>query len=138
MMTRFQKASRLLLAILVALVTITYQTRKKTFISVREISMSEPYVFSTMQFVTSQFNKESDDKYNFRIVRVLKILRKVTDHLEYHMNLEMRRTTCQRLEAINCTFQKGELYKQLNCHFSVYAIPWFEKYKILNKTCKDG
>lgn len=37
----------------------------------------------------------------------------VTDHMEYHMNLEMRRTTCQRLETENCTFQEGELYKVL-------------------------
>lgn len=37
----------------------------------------------------------------------------VTDHLEYHLNLEMRRTTCQRLETENCTFQEGELYKVL-------------------------
>ena len=37
----------------------------------------------------------------------------ITDHMEYHVNLEMRRTTCQRLETKNCTFQEGELYKVL-------------------------
>ncbi|XP_004686983.1 PREDICTED: cystatin-11 [Condylura cristata] len=137
-MARSQKRPQLLLAILVVLVTVTYQAGKKTFISIQEISMSEFYVSATMQFVTSQFNKESDDQYNFRIVRILKILKKVTDHLEYHVNLEMRRTTCQKLEMTNCTFQEGELYKQINCYFSVYAIPWFERYKILNKTCHDG
>ncbi|KAG8516815.1 Cystatin-11 [Galemys pyrenaicus] len=138
MMARSQQAPRLLLAILVVLVAVTYQAGKKTFISVHEVSMSGSYVSSAMQFVTSQFNKESDEQYNFRIVRVLKILKKVTDHMEYHLTLEMRRTTCQKLEAINCTFQEGELYKQIHCYFSVHAIPWFEKYKILNKTCNDG
>lgn len=33
--------------------------------------------------------------------------------MEYHVNFEMRRTTCQRLEANNCSFQEGELYKVL-------------------------
>lgn len=37
----------------------------------------------------------------------------VTNHMEYHLNLEMRRTTCPRLETGNCTFQEGELYKVL-------------------------
>ncbi|XP_029773328.1 cystatin-11 [Suricata suricatta] len=129
---------RLLLAILVTLVTLTYQVRRKTFISVEEVPVSEPYVIATMQFVINDFNKKSDDKYNFRIVRVLKVQKQVTDHMEYHVNMEMRRTTCEKLEITNCTFQEGELYKQIECFYSVFVVPWFEKYKILNKTCTDG
>lgn len=37
----------------------------------------------------------------------------ITDHMEFHMNFEMRRTTCERLGANNCSFQEGELYKVL-------------------------
>lgn len=37
----------------------------------------------------------------------------VTNHMEYHVNFEMRRTTCPRLEANNCSFQEGELFKVL-------------------------
>ncbi|XP_015977428.1 cystatin-11 [Rousettus aegyptiacus] len=132
------QAPQLLLPILVALVTLTYQARRKTFISVQEVPASGTYVIATMQFVTNEFNKESDDKYSFRIVRVLKVKKLVTDHMEYHMNLEMRRTTCQRLETENCTFQEGELYKQIECFYSVFVVPWFEKYKILNKNCTNG
>lgn len=43
----------------------------------------------------------------------------ITNHMEYHVNFEMRRTTCQRLEANNCSFQEGELYKVLGeCAFT--------------------
>ncbi|XP_016067444.1 PREDICTED: cystatin-11 [Miniopterus natalensis] len=134
-MARPWLAPQLLLAVLVALVALTYQIKRKTFISVQEVAASQSYVVAAMQFVTSEFNKESKDKYSFRIVRVLKAKEQVTDHMEYHVNLEMRRTTCERLEAQNCTFQEGELYKQIECFYSVFAVPWFEKYKILKKNC---
>nr|XP_023481700.1 cystatin-11 isoform X2 [Equus caballus]XP_044604734.1 cystatin-11 isoform X2 [Equus asinus] len=103
MMGRPWQAPRLLLAILVALVAFTCRARKKTFFSVQEVPASESYVIATMQFVTEEFNKESDDKYSFRIVRVLKV-------------------------------QKW----QIDCFYTVYVVPWFEKYKILTKNCTNG
>lgn len=72
------QAPQLLLAILVALVALTYQARRKTFISVQEVPASGAYVIATMQFVTNEFNKESEDKYSFRIVRVLKVKKLVS------------------------------------------------------------
>ncbi|XP_004405167.1 PREDICTED: cystatin-11 [Odobenus rosmarus divergens] len=137
-MARLWQALRLLLVILVALMALTYQEKRKTFLSVREVPASEPYVIATMQYVINDFNKKSNDKYNFRIVRVLKVKQQITDHMEYRVNMEMRRTTCQKLETTNCSFQEGELYKQIECFYSVFVVPWFEKYKILNKNCTDG
>ena len=75
------QAPQLLLAILVALVALSYQIRKKTFMSVQEVPASETYVIATMQFVTDEFNRESDDKYSFRIVRVLKVKKLVSEFL---------------------------------------------------------
>ncbi|XP_019490142.1 PREDICTED: cystatin-11 [Hipposideros armiger] len=102
-MARPWQAPQILLAILVALVALTYQEKRKTFMSVQEVPASETNVIATMQFVTKEFNKESDDKYSFRIVQVLKV---------------------------------KEL--QIECFYSVFVIPWFEKYKILNKNCTNG
>ena len=39
-------------------------------------------------------------------------LRQLTDHMEYRINLEMRRTICLKMEVNNCSFQEGELYKE--------------------------
>ncbi|XP_025732757.1 cystatin-11 [Callorhinus ursinus] len=136
-MARLWQAPRLLLVILVALMALTYQEKRKTFLSVRKVPASEPYVIATMQYVINDFNKKSNDKYNFRIVRVLKVEQQITDHMEYRVNMEMRRTTCQKLETTNCSFQEGELYKQIECFYSVFVVPWFEKYKILKKNCTD-
>ncbi|KAF6284211.1 cystatin 11 [Rhinolophus ferrumequinum] len=102
-MARPWQVPQILLVILVALVALTYQARRKTFISVQEVPASETYVIATMQFVTNEFNKESDDKYSFRIVRVLKVKK-----------------------------------LQIECFYSVFVVPWFEKYKILNKNCTNG
>ncbi|XP_006902964.1 PREDICTED: cystatin-11 [Elephantulus edwardii] len=128
----------LLLAMLVVLVALTNQTTKKSFISIQEAYITEPYVENTIRFLIGKYNQESKDPYNFRIVRVLNIQRQVTDHLEYHFNIEMRRTKCKKTETINCEFQERELYKQIKCYFSVFAIPWFEKYKILSKNCTNA
>ncbi|KAL4697835.1 hypothetical protein H8957_001228 [Semnopithecus entellus] len=137
MMAEPWQALRLLLAILLTLMALTYQARKKTFLSVQEVTAIENYAKDSLQWITDQYNKESDDKYHFRIFRVLKVQQRITDHLEYHLNVEMQRTTCQKPETTNCVPQEGELHKQVNCFFSVFAIPWFEQYKILNKTCSS-
>ncbi|XP_005088144.1 cystatin-11 isoform X2 [Mesocricetus auratus] len=138
MMLRPWKASQLLFAILVALVAFSYQQKKKTFIIVREVNVLEPSVPGTLEYVTNAYNKESEDVYNFRILRILKIEKQLTDHLEFHIRVEMRRTTCFKTEKSTCDVQKGALYKQVQCYFSVYVIPWAERYKILKKTCTDS
>ncbi|XP_003803730.1 cystatin-11 [Otolemur garnettii] len=137
-MVRPWQTPRPLLAILVTLVALTYQARKKTSISIREVSAEETDSKSTLQFVVDEYNKESNDEYNFRILRVLKILTQITDHLEYHLTVEMWRTTCRKSETMNCVPQEGELHKQITCNFSVFAAPWFEKYKIRSKNCNNG
>ncbi|KAB1262509.1 Cystatin-11 [Camelus dromedarius] len=137
-MARAPQGPRLLLAIVGALVALTYQTRRKTFISVREVPASASVVVTTLDYVTKEFNKKSEDKYNFRVVRVPKVVQKLTDHMEYHIDVEMRRTVCFKSEANNCSFQDGELYKKIDCFFSVSVLPWFEKYKLLTKNCTDG
>lgn len=37
----------------------------------------------------------------------------ITGHVLYHVNMEMRQTTCQKFETTNCSFQEGEIYKVL-------------------------
>ncbi|KAL2764066.1 cystatin-11 isoform 2 precursor, partial [Daubentonia madagascariensis] len=73
MMARPWQAPRPLTAILVTLVALTYQAGKKTFVSIQEVPTEESYVKDTLQFVIDEYNKESDDKYNFRILRILRI-----------------------------------------------------------------
>ncbi|PNJ55606.1 cystatin-11 isoform X2 [Pongo pygmaeus] len=102
MMAEPWQALQLLLAILLTLMALPYQARKKTFLSVREVTAVENHAKDSLQWITDQYNKESDDKYRFRIFRVLKVQR-----------------------------------QQVNCFFSVFAVPWFEQYKILNKSCSS-
>ncbi|XP_006860724.1 PREDICTED: cystatin-11 [Chrysochloris asiatica] len=137
-MARTWQALLLLLAMLLALVALTNQAGKKTFISISEVSKAESHVKNTVQFMMDTFNQENEDPYNFRIIRILNIQKQVSDHMEYHINVEMRRTTCQKLQVnTNCGFQEGELYKQIKCYFSVFVIPWFEKFKVLKRNCTN-
>ncbi|VCW78892.1 unnamed protein product [Gulo gulo] len=93
-MARLWQVPQLLLAILVSLMALTYQEKRKTFLSVEEVPVSESYVAATMQYVINDFNEKSDNKYSFQIVRVLKVQKQITDHMEYHVNVEVRQTTC--------------------------------------------
>ncbi|XP_040837207.1 cystatin-11-like [Ochotona curzoniae] len=136
-MARPWQVPQLLLAVLVALLAVTQQSRRKSFVTVYEVSAAEEPVLGCLQFVTNEYNKQSNDTYNFRIIRILRILKQVTDHLEYHMNVEMWRTTCLKLDPKPCDFQEGELYKHIQCFFAVFADPWIEKFKILKQNCSS-
>ena len=50
-------------------------------------------------------------------------LPQLTDHLEYQVNLEMRRTTCLKSELTNCSFQEGKLYKVLGMSTRKGSLP---------------
>lgn len=78
MMAEPWQALSLLLAILLTLMTFTYQARKKTFLSVHEVTAVENHAKDTLQWITDQYNKESDDKYHFRIFRVLRVQKRVS------------------------------------------------------------
>ena len=78
MMARPWQGPRLLLAIVGALVALSYQSKRKTFILVYEVPVSDPVVVTTTDFLTTDFNKKNKDPYNFRIVRVLKAVKRVS------------------------------------------------------------
>uniref|UniRef100_A0A8C2VJI8 Cystatin domain-containing protein n=1 Tax=Chinchilla lanigera TaxID=34839 RepID=A0A8C2VJI8_CHILA len=136
-MTKSWQAPQLLLAILMVLVAFSDQYRRRTFVSVNEETAVDNFVPETLYFLNDQYNRDSKDAYSFRIIRVLQVQSQVTDHLEYHIKVEMRRTTCLKPKFSSCPPQDGEQYKQINCYFSVHVNPWAEKYKILKKECKD-
>ncbi|XP_052037471.1 cystatin-11 [Apodemus sylvaticus] len=132
------KATRLLLTILVALVAFSYQVKRKTFIRIEEVNALEASVKDTLEYVTDEYNKKSEDLYNFRILRILKIVKQMTNHMEYHITVEMQRTVCLKTETSLCDIQKGELHKKIQCYFSVYVIPWLEVFKMLKKNCTNS
>ncbi|KAM6144254.1 cystatin-11 [Erethizon dorsatum] len=136
-MARPWQAPQLLLAILMVLVAFSDQFKRKTFISISEETAVDDFVPETLHFLNDQYNRESEDAYSFRIIRVLRVQSRVTDHLQYRIQVEMRRTMCLKPKFSSCAPQDGEQYKQINCYFSVYVNPWAEKYKILKKECKD-
>ncbi|XP_008824670.1 cystatin-11-like, partial [Nannospalax galili] len=111
MMNRPWKVLYLLWAVLVALMAFSYQKRKTTFIKVEEVNAVETLVKKALQYVTDAYNEKSEDMYNFRILRILKIEKQVTDHIEYHISVDMQRTTCLKNETSSCEIQEGALYK---------------------------
>ncbi|XP_008058208.1 cystatin-11 [Carlito syrichta] len=138
MMARSRQAPWLLLSVLVALAALTCQAGKKTFIRVQEESGVQGNAKDVLQFFIDEFNRQNEDKYKFRILRVLNVKRQVTDHMEYHICVHMQRTTCLKSETTLCGPQEGALHKQIECCFSMFTIPWFEKYRILKQNCSSS
>lgn len=56
----------------------SYQVKRKTFIRVEEVNALESSVKETLEYVTEEYNKKSEDLYNFRILRILKIEKQVS------------------------------------------------------------
>lgn len=79
-MARLWQSLQLLLAILVALVAFTYQV-KKSYISIHDVSAVDHYVEDTLRFLNNEYNSQSDDEYNFRIIRILRIQKVVSEWL---------------------------------------------------------
>lgn len=77
-MARPWQVPQLLLAFLVALLAVTQQSRRRSFVTVYEVSAVEEPVLGCLQFVTNEYNKQSNDTYNFRIIRILRILKQVS------------------------------------------------------------
>lgn len=77
-MARPWQVPQLLLAVLVALLAVTQQSRRKSFVTVYEVSAVEEPVLGCLQFITNEYNKQSNDTYNFRIIRILRILKQVS------------------------------------------------------------
>ncbi|XP_006860725.1 PREDICTED: cystatin-13-like [Chrysochloris asiatica] len=98
------------------------------------------YVQQALWYAMKEYNKASKDKYNFRVMEILKSQEQVTDSLDYYIEVKIARTMCKKIsgENENCLFQQDpQMQKIVLCTFIVASKPWMFELKMLKKQCKD-
>ncbi|KAG8516808.1 Cystatin-13, partial [Galemys pyrenaicus] len=105
----------------------------------QDIPKNYVYVQQALWFAMKDFNRESKDKYTFKVVDVLKSQEQVTDSLDYFLEVKIARTMCKKIsgENENCLLQSNhKMQKMFLCTFIVASKPWKFELTMLKKQCK--
>ncbi|XP_069092710.1 cystatin-like [Pleurodeles waltl] len=97
-------------------------------------------VQKALNFATTEYNKASNDKFAFKVSRVLKVQKQVVNGLKYIITVNMARTTCTNSYVVveNCELHKEpELLKTVKCNFEIYTVPWKSMTKLLKRQCEE-
>ncbi|KAM9589326.1 cystatin-8 [Trichechus inunguis] len=135
--------SLLLLTILVALVATTDPAKNqvKVLRKLEPIDSSNANVKQCLWFAMQEYNKQSEDKYVFQVVKILQSQLQVTDRMEYFIDVEIARSTCKKPlnNTENCVIQeKYKLGKKAICNFLVGALPWNGEFTVMKTKCVDA
>ncbi|NXP71795.1 CYT protein, partial [Ramphastos sulfuratus] len=91
-----------------------------------------------LDFAMEQYNKASNDRYSSRVVRIISAQKQIVAGVNYIMEVEIARTTCQKPAADlqNCALPSSpQLAKHTICKFVVYTVPWLNKNELLKSEC---
>ncbi|XP_037668173.1 cystatin-8-like [Choloepus didactylus] len=122
-------SSLILLSMLVALADNTDPDKNKVK-ALRKINLknsSNSNVKQCLWFSMKEYNKESEDKYVFQVVKILQVQLQVTDRMEYFIDVEIARSNCRKPlnHSESCVVQENsKLEKKTVCSFVVGALPW--------------
>ncbi|XP_016067409.1 PREDICTED: cystatin-8 [Miniopterus natalensis] len=142
-MTRLWGSCLFLLTLLVALVASTNSGRDNKVPVLRElklISASNSNVKQCLWHAMQEYNKQSEDKYIFKAVKIVQVQLQVTDRLEYFMVVKIARSDCRKLakNSENCVVQgNSKLKKEITCNFIVGALPWNGEFTVMKMQCAD-
>ncbi|XP_051001036.1 cystatin-13-like [Acomys russatus] len=139
--------ARLLQIFLFLLITVDLASRRvqawgspKIVRPFADIPKSYVYVQQAVWYAMKEYNKASRDKYNFRVVDIMKSQEQLTDSLEYYLEVKIARTMCKKAlgDNENCLFQYDpKMKKTMLCIFIVRSKPWRFELAMLKKECKD-
>ncbi|KAM9059495.1 cystatin-C-like [Megaptera novaeangliae] len=115
--------------------------RKKGMVGgLMEADVNEKGVQEALSFAISEYNKQSNDAYQSRAVRVVRAFKQVVSGMNYFLDVEVGRTTCTKSQANldNCPFHdQPHLKKQKLCAFQVYIVPWMNIISLEKFSCQD-
>ncbi|KAM8920350.1 cystatin-8 isoform 1-T1 [Lycaon pictus] len=110
-MTRSWGSCLLLFTIFGALVASTDLNKNKAKVlrELKVINASNANVKQCLWFAMQEYNKESEDKYLFQVVKTIQVQMQVTDHLEYFIDVEIARSNCRKFSnsSENCVIQES-------------------------------
>ncbi|NWH62553.1 CYT protein, partial [Geococcyx californianus] len=92
-----------------------------------------------LRFAVAEYNRESNDRFSSRVVRIISARKQVVSGLNYMMEVEIARTTCTNPPSNlqSCPIQPRSQVgsKRTICNFTVYVIPWENKMELTEHRC---
>ncbi|EAX10144.1 cystatin 8 [Homo sapiens] len=142
-MPRCRWLSLILLTIPLALVARKDPKKNETGVlrKLKPVNASNANVKQCLWFAMQEYNKESEDKYVFLVVKTLQAQLQVTNLLEYLIDVEIARSDCRKPLSTNeiCAIQENsKLKRKLSCSFLVGALPWNGEFTVMEKKCEDA
>ncbi|XP_058892441.1 cystatin-C [Kogia breviceps] len=105
-----------------------------------EADVNDTGVQEALSFAIKEYNKQNNDAYQSRVVRVVRAFKQVVSGMKYFLEVEVGRTTCPKSQANldNCPFHdQPHLKEQKLCTFQVYVVPWINIISLVNFNCQD-
>ncbi|XP_054443395.1 cystatin-C-like [Pteronotus mesoamericanus] len=106
-----------------------------------EADVNEEGVQQALNFALSEYNKESNDAFHSRAMRVMRARKQVVAGLNYFLDVEVGRTTCTKSQPnlASCPFHvQPHLRKKALCSFQIYTVPWLGKMSMVKSSCQDA
>ncbi|ELK13098.1 Cystatin-8 [Pteropus alecto] len=117
-MTGLRDSCLILLTLLVALVASTDPDKNKVKVlrELKVIDASNANVKQCLWFAMQEYNKESEDKYIFQVVKIVQVQLQITDRLEYFIDVEIARSNCRKLSnnSENCFIQENSKMEKVS------------------------
>ncbi|XP_078412825.1 LOW QUALITY PROTEIN: cystatin-like [Cetorhinus maximus] len=103
------------------------------------VSPEQPQMLKAANFAMSEYNKESNDMYLSRIMRIVSAQQQIVSGIKYIIQAEVGRTQCRHgavddLES--CNFH--ETPQKTLCSFEVLVVPWTENISMIKTNCKPS
>uniref|UniRef100_A0A452R605 Cystatin 8 n=1 Tax=Ursus americanus TaxID=9643 RepID=A0A452R605_URSAM len=143
-MTRSWGSCLLLLTILVALVASTDPGKNKVKVlrELKVINASNANVKQCLWFAMQEYNKESEDKYLFQVVKTVQVQLQVKVSFGYFIDVEIGRSNCRKFQTVLKTvpFKRTLNWKRwkVMCSFLIGALPWNGEFMVIKKQCADA
>ncbi|KAM9070805.1 cystatin-like [Sarcophilus harrisii] len=107
-----------------------------------DIEQDHAFFPQTLQFSIKQYNKNSNDKYFYKMTQLIRAQEQLSKGFEYLIDVELSRSICTKdieFDPVNCRLQEDpELYKVINCTFFVFTVPWNGQYELRSSNCTDA
>ncbi|KAM4842794.1 cystatin-8-like [Thomomys bottae] len=112
----------------------------KVLRSFKPVNVSNANVKQCVWFAMQEYNKESEDKHIFLVVKISHAQMQITDRLEYLIDVRISRSNCRKPLNNNeiCAIDTNpSREKSVHCSFLVATLPWNGEFNVLRKHCFD-
>ncbi|XP_008059411.1 cystatin-C-like [Carlito syrichta] len=131
----------LLLATLAGVLALSSEEELPVTGGVQDADPEDEQVKHALDFAISEYNKNSDDKYYSRMLKLVGAQEQIVAGMNYFLDVELGRTTCTKSQPHleNCPFhEQPHLKRKAFCSFQIYDVPWLGTMSLMKSSCQNA